>query len=95
MRDFLHGLWRGELGLARTFWLLHVAVWLAAFVLFQLLSVSVGMAVRAAVGTPLGALFVLYNVLALVGVVRCAGRKGGSSPAGSESSPITGRQCAS
>ena len=58
------------MSLARAFWVAHVTVWLAGVIFFQILSISIGQALGAAVGLPLGLIFVIYNMLALVGVAR-------------------------
>ena len=71
MRRVFVKLWRGEIALVRMFWVAHVAVWLGSVFLFQLLSVSINMAVKPVVGVPLGLLFVLYNI---IGVIRSARR---------------------
>jgi hypothetical protein len=69
-------LWQGEMSLARTFLLAHVVVWLVGVFFFQLLSVSISMAAKPAIGVPLGVLFVVYNFFALVSVARSARRRG-------------------
>ena len=77
MRRLFLNLWRGEMSLAKAFWVAHVTVWVAGVIFFQILSTSMGQALGAAVGMPLGLVFVIYNVLALVGVARSArGRVG-------------------
>ena len=70
MRTFIIRLWRGELTPAGTFWGAHVAVWVLGMLLFQWLSAVLSMAAKPLVGLPLGLVFVGYNAIACVGVVR-------------------------
>jgi len=76
MIGFWGRLWRGELGLARTFFLAHLLTWVVGMVCFNIFAQSTGMGTRSLVGTPLGILFVAYNVVALTGVIRAAMGKG-------------------
>jgi len=75
MRSFIIRLWRGDLSPAGTFWGAHVAVWALGMLLFQWLSASLSMAAKPLVGLPLGLVFVGYNTIACVGVVRSARKK--------------------
>ncbi len=81
MRILIIRLWRGELSPAGTFWVAHVAVWILGMLVFQLLSSSLSMGTKPLVGLPLGLVFVGYNAVACVGVIRSTrkqGRKGWS-----------------
>ena len=81
MRFLLIKLWRGELSPAGTFWAAHVAVWALGMLLFQWLSGFLSMAAKPFVGLPLGLVFVGYNAVACMGVVRSTrkqDRKGGA-----------------
>jgi hypothetical protein len=75
VRDWLIHLWRGDLTLGRAFGWAHLAVWVLGIILFQLLSSSLSMAMKRPIGTSLGFVFVAYNIVALVGVFRSAGRR--------------------
>lgn len=77
MLRFYSKLWRSEMKLAHTFWLANVTVWLACMFFFQLLSKFLGMNSGPVVGMPLGLIFVIYNTVALSGVMRSS-RKGGT-----------------
>jgi hypothetical protein len=77
MFKFYSKLWRGELKLAHTFWIANVAVWLACMFFFHLLSKVLSMSSGPVVGMPLGLIFVIYNAVALSGVIRSS-RKGGT-----------------
>ncbi|MBN2313389.1 MAG: hypothetical protein JXM79_05630 [Sedimentisphaerales bacterium] len=70
MRSFIIRLWRGELPPAGTFWGAHVAVLALGMLLFQWLSTVLSMDAQPLVGLPLGLIFVGYNTIACVGVVR-------------------------
>jgi len=70
MRSFIIRLWRGDLTAAGTFWGAHVGVWVLGMLLFQLLSGFLSMGAKPLVGLPLGLVFVGYNTIACVGVVR-------------------------
>lgn len=81
MRFIIIRLWRGELSPAGTFWVAHVAVWVLGMLVFQLLSASLSMGTKPLVGLPLGLVFVGFNAVACVGVIRSTrkqGRKGWS-----------------
>jgi len=75
MRFYIIRLWRGELSSASTFWVAHVAVWVLGMFLFQLLSSFLSMGTKPLVGLPLGLMFVGYNTIACIGVIRST-RKG-------------------
>ena len=76
MRSLIIRLWRGEFGPAGTFWVAHVAVWALGMLLFQVLSMSLGMGAKPFVGLPLGLVFVGYNAIACIGVVRSTRKQG-------------------
>jgi hypothetical protein len=63
-------LWRGNFSPASTFWAAHVAVWVVGMIFFQFLSKFLSMNTKPLVGLPLGIVFLVYNAVALVGVVR-------------------------
>ena len=67
---FYSKLWRGELKLAHAFWIANGAVWLACMFFFHLLSNVLSMSSGPVVGMPLGLIFVMYNTVALFGVIR-------------------------
>ena len=75
MRFYIIRLWRGEFGATHTFWVAHVVLWALGMFLFQLLSTFLSMEAKPFVGLPLGLIFVGYNIVAYVGVVRST-RKG-------------------
>ena len=70
MRVFIIRLWRGNLSPAGAFWAAHVAVWVLGMLFFQFLSMSLSMTTKPLVGLPLGLVFLVYNAVAFVGVVR-------------------------
>jgi len=70
MRVFLIRLWRGNLSPTGTFWAAHVAVWVVGMIFFQFLSRFLSMNTKPLVGLPLGLVFLVYNAVAFVGVVR-------------------------
>jgi len=70
MRSFIIKLWRGNLSPAGAFCVAHVAVWVLGMLFFQLLSNFLSMATKPLVGLPLGFVFLVYNAVAFVGVVR-------------------------
>jgi len=75
MIHFYSKLWRGEMKLVHTFWIADVAVWLVCMFFFHLLSNVLSMSSGPVVGMPLGLIFVIYNTVALFGVIRSS-RKG-------------------
>ena len=78
MLDQLRLLWRGGMPLGRAFLLAHLIVWIICVILFQLLSTVLSQGARTILGTPLGLLFVAYNVLAFTGVFRAARKRLGT-----------------
>ena len=77
MIRFYFKLWRGEIKLVHAFWIADVAVWLVCMFFFHLLSNVLSMSSGPVVGMPLGLIFVIYNTVALFGVIRSS-RKGGT-----------------
>jgi hypothetical protein len=77
MIRFYFKLWRGEIKLVHAFWIADVAVWLVCMFFFHLLSKVLSMSSGPVVGMPLGLIFVIYNTVALFGVIRSS-RKGGT-----------------
>jgi hypothetical protein len=72
MWSFIIRLWRGNLGPTVTFWAAHVAVWMLGMIFFQFLSMFLSMNLKPPIGLPLGLVFLIYNVVAFVGVLRSA-----------------------
>ena len=72
MYRFLKQLGQGDFSLGRTFLGAHLGVWLIGIVFFQLLSAHLSMALKRPIGLPLGLIFVAYNILAFLGVIRSA-----------------------
>jgi hypothetical protein len=71
----LRRLLNGERCLGYTLWVFHVAVWLLVLVLLEFLSKTLGMSARRLVGTPIGILFVVFNIIALMAVVKASGKQ--------------------
>ena len=55
---------------AKTFWIAHVTVWISGMIIFNFLSDIINMANKPFIGMPLGMLFVIYNIIALLGVIQ-------------------------